>query len=251
MATIEQATVNERIQNGYKFDFGKYISDGFEIFKKEWLMFSLYGLASVILMVASFATLVGALFFIFPLYLGFSVAAVKVENGEKLEFKDFFGAFKNYDKYVLLAVCYFAVFLVLYLPFIFLFVFMDLGVEYFDSNISGGFMGIFMMLYYVFFYAAIYFIQGSMIFTPYLIHYGNYSVVEAMKTSFKLFRKQILMILLFVFVVGMLSGIGYLACLIGIFATMAAGMLMQHAMVKDILMQSSYSEIDQIGNPEI
>lgn len=251
MAAIEQATVNERIQNGYGFDFGKYISDGFETFKKEWLLFSLYGLVSVILMMLSFITLIGALFFIFPLYLGFSVAAVKVENGETLEFRDFFAAFKNYDKYVLLAVCYFAVFLILYIPFILLFVFLDSGVEYFDSNLAGGFMGIFMMFYYVFFYVALYFLQGSMVFTPYLIHYGNYSAVDAMKTSFRLFRKQMLMIILFVFVIGILSTIGYFACLIGVFASMAAGMLMQHAMVKDILMKSSYSEIDQIGNPGI
>lgn len=251
MARIDQATVNDRIENGYNFDFGKYISDGFEIFKKEWLMFSLYGLASLILMMASFATLIGALFFVFPLYLGFSVAAVKVEKGEQLEFKDFFGAFKNYDKYALLCICYFAVFLVLYIPFIFLFVMADANIGYFDAGVAGGVMGIFMMFYYVFFYAAIYFIQGSMIFTPYLIHFGEYSAVEAMKASFKLFRRQILMIMVFVFVVGILTSIGYLACIIGVFATMAAGMLMQYSMVKDILMKSYYSEIDQIGNPEI
>lgn len=251
MNKIEVATVNERIANGYTFDFGKYISDGFEIFKKEWVMFSLYGLVSLILMMLSFITIIGALFFMFPLMMGYSVAAEKVERGEPLEFKDFFGAFKNYDKYVVVSLCYIAAFAVLYLPIILFFVVIDMNSGYGDANAMGAIMGIFMMVYYLVFYVAIFFIQGSMIFTPYLIHYGDYSAMSAIKTSFKIFKKQFIMILLFVFVVGILSSIGYLACIIGVFASMAAGVLMQYAMVKDVLIKSSYSEIDQIGNPGI
>ncbi len=248
MNKIEVATVNQKIENGYGFDFGKYITEGFEIFKKEWLLFSLYGLVSMVLMLLSFLTIIGGLFFTFPLLLGYSVAAQKVERGEALEFKDFFGAFKNYNQHFLLTLCLFVVFFVLYIPFILLFVTAGMGSEYGNSPSMGAVMGILMMLYYVIFYVALFFVQGSIVFAPYLIHYGGYSATDAIKSSYKLFKKQWLMILLFIFVIGMLSSVGYFACLIGIFASMAAGTLMQYAMVKDVLMQSSYSEIDQIGN---
>ena len=250
MNRIEVATVNQKIEDGFNFDFGKYISQGFEIFKKEWVLFSLYGLVSMILMMLSFMTIIGGLFFIYPLFLGYSVAAEKVERGEALEFKDFFGAFKNYNRHFLFTLCIFVVFMVLYLPFIFLFITSGMYSDFENSPTMGLSMGIFMSFYYIFFYVALFFVQGSMIFVPYLIHYGGFSTVDAIKSSFKLFKKQWIMILVFVFVTGILSSIGYFACLIGIFASMAAGTLMQYAMVKDILMQSSYSEIDQIGNTE-
>lgn len=249
MSRIEVATVNQKIENGYNFDFGKYITDGFEIFKKEWLLFSLYGLVSSLLMMLSFLTVVGAFFWMFPLLLGYSVAAEKVERGEQLEFKDFFGAFKNYDKHAMLTLCLFAFFIVLYIPIILFLVFIEMNSGYGDANAVGAIAGIFMIFYYLIFYVGLFFVQGSMIFAPYLIHYGGFSGVDAIKTSYKLFKKQMMMILLFVFVIGMLSAIGYFACLIGVFASMAAGTLMQYAMVKDILMQSTYSEIDQIGKP--
>lgn len=251
MSRIEVATVNQKITSGYQFDFGKYISDGFEIFKKEWLMFSLYGLVSLFLIILSLMTIIGAFFFLFPLMLGYSVAAEKVERGEPLEFKDFFGAFKNYDKHAILTLCLMAFFIILYIPMILFIVLMDLSSGYGDANAVGAVMGIFMVFYYLIFYVAIFFIQGSMIFAPYLIHYGGYSGMDAIKTSYKVFKKQWIMILLFVLVIGLLSSVGYIACFIGVFASMAAGYLMQYAMVKDVLMQSTYSEIDQIGNPGI
>lgn len=38
MNKISPSTVEQRIQNGYNFDLGKYISEGFTIFSKEWLL---------------------------------------------------------------------------------------------------------------------------------------------------------------------------------------------------------------------
>lgn len=245
MNKIELSTVEAKIQNGYNFDFGKYISDGFEIFKKEWLLFSLYGLVSLLIILFSAVTIVGIFFVIMPAMLGFSVAAEKVERGETLEFNDFFGAFKNLGNYAILMLIIIGITLVLYIPLVFFLFLIEAG------NQSEGLIavaGIFFVFYYLFIYAAMYALQASVIFAPYLIHYGNYSGYEAFKASIKLFRKQPWWILLFVFVIGMISSIGYFACLIGIFASLAAGSLMNYAMIKDILMNAEHSEIDQIGN---
>mgnify|MGYP001009135787 CR=1 FL=1 len=250
MTRIEVATVNEKIANGYNFDFGKYFSDGFEIFKKEWVMFSLYGLVSTFIILFSVITIVGPLFISYPVLLGYSVAAEKVERGEPLELKDFFGAFKNYGDYFLLMLCMIGIIIILVLP-LFLFGAMIGFAGESNSEAMGAIGGIFLMLYYFLFYIGIFVLQSAMSFAPYLIHYGGYSAIDSLKTSIKLFRKQPWMILVFVFVMGMLGGVGYIACVIGIFVSMAAARVIQYAMVKDVLMKSSYSEIDQIGKSGI
>lgn len=245
MNRIDNANVEAKIRDGYNFDFGKYISDGFNIFSKEWLMFSLYGLVSLLIILFSALTVVGILFVAMPTMLGFSIAAEKVERGERLEFNDFFGAFKNLGDYAILMLITIGIVIVLYVPFILFFVVIEAGN---GSEGLAAIAGILIMFYYFFIYAAMYVLQASIIFAPYLIHYGNYSGLDAFKISIKLFKKQPWWILLFVFVVGMISSIGYFACLIGIFASMAVGAVINYKMVKDVLMSSEHNEIDQIGN---
>ncbi len=244
MLKIERATVEAKIQNGYNFDFGKYISDGFNIFSKEWLLFSLYGLISFLIILFSVVTVFGALFFVMPAMLGFSVAAEKVERGERLEFNDFFGAFKNFGNYAVLMLIIIAIVMLVYIPVIGFFVMLEQA-QGIDRNPLIALLGVF---YYLFMYAVMYILQSAVIFAPYLIHYGNYSGYDAFKESIKLFRKQFWWILLFLFVLGMISSVGYFVCLIGVFASIAAGSVMSYAMVKDILMNPEHSEIDQIGS---
>lgn len=244
MNRIERADVEAKIQNGYNFDFAKYLNDGFEIFKKEWLMFSLYGLVSLIIVMLSVITIVGAFLFVIPALLGFAVAAEKVENGQNLEFGDFFGAFKNLADYAVLTLIIVGISIIIYSPFILFFFILELGRDSEGAMIAAS---IFMVLYYFFLYMASFLLQSSVIFASYLIHYGNYSGYDAFVTSIKLFKKQPWWILLFVFVVGIISCVGYLLCIIGIFASLAAGALIQYAMVKDILSNPEHSEIDHIG----
>lgn len=244
MNKIDSLTVESRIKDGYNFDFGKYISDGFNIFSKEWLMFSLYALVSTILLTISLFTVVGFVLILYPTMLGFSVAAEKVERGVPIEFNDFFGAFKNLGKYAVLGLIVLgclALLIGIYLLFIFVMV----------ESPSSEPNPILMLGVMMFFFVAIagyYALQVLMIFTPYLIHYGNYSAGEAIKKSFAIAKKKFWWLLLFVFVVGVIASLGQYACLIGMFPSMAAAALMQYAMAKDVLMSAEHSEIDQIGN---
>lgn len=245
MNRIDNVTVEAKISNGYNFDFGKYISDGFKIFSKEWLMFSLYGLVSLLIIVFSAVSIVGIFFFIIPTMMGFSVAAEKVERDERLEFNDFFGAFKNFGNYAVLILVLIGVSVILYLPFLFFIFILEIGNQ---SDGMAAFAGVLFFIYYMFLYVAMYVLQASVIFAPFLIHYGNYSGLDALKASLKIFRKQPWWVLLFVFVVGIISSIGYFVCIIGIFASIAVGAVINYSMVKDILMNSEHSEIDEIGN---
>ena len=243
MNTILPGTVNDRIQNGYKFDFGNYLSEGFAIFQKEWLLFSLYGLVASLILIASFFTVIGFAFLFYPTMLGFSVAADKVENGESLQFNDFFGAYKNFSRHFLLGIIVVASYILLAIPYIFLI--------YYSSQPGGGESAVAMLLAMLFLglmVLGIYFLQVVLFFAPYLIHYGNYSATDAIKKSYALSMKNFWWMLLFVFVVGIIGGIGQYACLIGMFATMAAGFLMNYSLVKSVLLSTDASEIDQIGS---
>lgn len=244
MNRIDSATVEAKIRDGYNFDFGKYISDGFNIFAKEWLMFSLYGLVSTIILSISLFTVIGFILILYPTMLGFSIAAEKVERGERLEFNDFFGAFKNLGQFAVLGLIVFGG-IVLILAIYFLMIFAM------TANPSQEPNPIAMLGIMLFFFVAIigyYILQVLMIFTPYLIHYGNYSAVDAIKTSISVAKKNFWWLLLFVFVVGIIASIGQYACLIGMFPSMAVAAVIQYVMAKDVLMNSEHSEIDQIGN---
>lgn len=245
MAVLSQTTVESRIESGYEFKFGDYLSQGFKIFSKEWLLFSLYGLVSMLLLILSFLTIVGWFFTMFPLMMGFCVAAEKVDRGEELHFSDFFGAFKNLGDYAIYGLIIMLCFLLVLSPFI-----LFAALIFFDSLdnspfLSFGVMGLSFYMFALIF--VLYPVQIFLFFTPYLIHYGDFSAVQAMKLSFRLAKKNFWWLLLFVFVVGFISGIGQYLCLVGIFVSIAAAGCMNYAMVKDVLLNEDATEIDEIG----
>lgn len=244
MNRIDSATVEAKIRDGYNFDFGRYISDGFNIFAKEWLMFSLYALVSTIILVVSAFTVVGFVLLLYPTLLGFPVAAEKVERGERLEFNDFFGAYKNFGQYAVLGmIVLFCIGLI-----VGIYLFMIFATTADPSREPNPILMMGVMLFFFVAIIAYYALQVLLIFTPYLIHYGNYSAVDAIKKSFEVAKKKFWWLLLFVFVVGVIASIGQYACLIGMLPSMAAAALIQYVMVKDVLMTATHSEIDQIGN---
>lgn len=242
MNTILKTTVNERINNGYKFELGTYISEGFAIFQKEWILFCLYGLVSLVLLVGSFFTIFGFAFLLFPTMLGFSCAADKVGRGETLQFNDFFGGYKNFSRHFVVGLLVLAAYVLLFVPYIFL-IFFATQPDTEDPTLPMllAFLSLGLMI------IGVYFLQVVLFFTPYLIHYGDYSAGEAMKKSYALAMKNFWWMLLFVFVVGIITGIGQYICLVGMFATVPVGFLINYALVKNVLLSSDASEIDEIG----
>lgn len=243
MERISRDTVEHRIKNGYNFELGEYLTNGFKIFSKEWLLFSLYGLVVFFLLLVSFFTIIGFMLLLYPSMMGFAVAADKVEQGEKLKFNDFFGAFKNFGDYFILGALVVIGIILAFVPY-FLAIFNMIESNNSAVGIIG--MGISMIFMFVM-VLGIYIIQILIFFAPYLIHFGNYSAKEAITASFKLSKKNFWWMLLFVFIVGIISGMGQYLCIVGAFATMAIGMLMNYSLVKKVLMTDQYSEIDEIG----
>ncbi len=245
MPKIYRERVADVLIEGYNFEMGDYLSEGFEIYKKEWLMFSLYGLVSIFLLFISAITIVGILFTAYPIMLGYAVAADKVSRSENLEFSDFFGGFKNFGSHAMVTILIVAAYLIVYIPF--------LG-SIFMSGLNGGgddlyynLIGAFGSLYVMIGVLFIYFLMLGFFFAPYLIHYGNYSGGEAIRASFKIVFKNFWWLLLFLIITGILGAVGQYACLIGLIFTLPISALMNYSLVKKVLMSDDAHEIDQIG----
>lgn len=245
MANLDRLTVEERIRNGYTFDFGKYMNEGFKIFGKEWLMFSLYGLVATLILFFSLFTIVGFIFLLYPTILGFSVAADKVMKGETLRFNDFFGAYKNFGSHAVLGLIFIFLYGMMIGPYMFIvFFFMETNYPS-ETDLIGMGIGVIIMLVMM---VVLYVMNIFLFFAPYLIHYGNYSSGEAIKKSFALSRKNFWWILLLIIVTGFIAGLGQYACIIGMFATFPIAFLINYSLVREVLLTGEYSEIDQIGN---
>ncbi|MBW7871640.1 MAG: hypothetical protein H3C39_11340 [Flavobacteriia bacterium] len=249
MPRIDKLRVDEIIRDGYGFELGDYISSGFNEFKKEWLLYSLYGLVAVIIMILSLFTIVGFIFLFYPTMLGFAVASDKRQQTGVLNFSDFFGAFKNFGSYAVVGLLVFAAYLLVYVP---MFALLGFSGIFMGDHPELGMISMFGSMIFVFLgILLVYFVMIGLFFAPYLIHYGGYSGTEAVRASFKLAFRNFWWLLLFVIITGVIGGIGQYLCLIGLFASMAAASLMNYAMIKRVLMVDAFNEIDEIGNPNI
>jgi len=245
MPKIDKLRVDEIIRDGYGFELGDYISDGFNEFKKEWLLYSLYSLVAMIIMILSLCTIVGFIFLFYPTMLGFAVASDKRNETGELNFSDFFGAFKNFGSYAVVGLLVFAAYLLIYVPMFALFGFSEF---FMNDNPELSVFSMFGSMIFVFFgVILVYLVMIGLFFAPYLIHYGGYSGTEAVRTSFRLAFRNFWWLLLFVIVTGVIAGIGQYLCVVGLLASLAAASLMNYAMIKRVLITDGYNEIDEIG----
>ncbi len=99
-----EARVNKLINEGYEFKLEQYISNGFDLFKKEYGLFIgfsivagiMSGVAGMIPFVGYFAQAVIAGI----INLGYFYVARKIKLGEKPEFEDFFKPFNAFGNVV-------------------------------------------------------------------------------------------------------------------------------------------------------
>ena len=226
MNIINRTIIENKISNGYDFKFGDYISKGFELFKKDMGMFIL---AFVVIMFTSWIPFLGVC-----IQTNFFTICHKVENGEKGEISDLF----NFEKlgtlvvyYIILIACVLVILIPMFVPIILL---GDSDGNSYDSDMQsalGGGMIIGMLVMYV----LLLLFMGFTYFAIPLIHFGDYKAIEALKTSYKLVKKQILMIFLFFIVVGMLASVGVIACYIGMIVSIPFSYCVMYQSYKDVL----------------
>ena len=213
---------------GYDFNIGKYISEGFELFKKDIGGFILATLLAFIMSIIPFCGL---------LALGnFYKICKKVDQGEKVQAGDIFD-FTDFGMYFKLYLLVLAIVVVLMIPIQIMLVPIFMTAQYTDAGDIGpalfaGGMGIWIFLFVLLMIAfslSLYFVQ------PLISIHRVQSVRQAYSLSWKIAKKNFLMIFLFTIVVGVISELGILACGIGLFFTIPLGICMRYVSYKDVL----------------
>ncbi|GAB4421783.1 MAG: hypothetical protein OHK0039_37130 [Bacteroidia bacterium] len=223
MTQHQEQHIQSLIANGYEFKIGDYINRGFEIFRKDAGNFIGYGFLMIPLILLALIPILGAiamLILLMPYTAGFYLYANKVANDEPRTFQDFFGGMKFTGNLlgmvVLMGLAIFVGFLLLIVP-------------------------------------GIYLAVGYSLALP-LVVLGGMGAWEAMETSRKIVSKNWWWFLLFGMVVGVISSLGQIALLIGMFVTMPIAYCVQYAAFEDIMGTSSDSslmhKIDEIGQRE-
>ncbi|KQT24616.1 hypothetical protein ASG22_11525 [Chryseobacterium sp. Leaf405] len=212
---------------GYDLNIGKYISEGFEIFKKDIGGFILATLLAVVMSIIPFCGI---------LAMGnFYKICKKADQGQKVEAGDIFD-FTDFWVYFKLMILVTIVVMILMIPLGFtiipVIVAANAGGEYIDPVVVMGGMGIWFFLYILFmiaFSVSLFFVQ------PLISLYRVQSVRLAYSLSWKIAKKNFLMIFIFSIVVGIISQLGIIACGIGLFFTIPLGICIRYAAYKDVL----------------
>ncbi|RMG58346.1 MAG: hypothetical protein D6722_23675 [Bacteroidetes bacterium] len=211
----------EMIDHGYEFKIGDYINRGFEIFRKDPGPFIGYGAVVFFgMMILAFIPIVGALallVLVMPLIAGFYHYANKVANDEPRTFRDFFAGFNQIGSLLGLM----------------LLMALVVGLGFIALIIPGIYLGV------------------AYGFALPLVALGGMGAWDAMELSRKIIHKNWWWFLLFSIIVSVISSIGQVALLIGVFVTMPIAYCVQYAAFEDIMGQpeshSAYQKIDEIG----
>jgi len=121
MGLEQHPRLQEAIDLGYDFDIGRYISDGFELFKQNVGNFVAY--TFVFLAIASVAGLIpfvgniARIIIMPPLAVGWFIVAKKIQTNEPSEFSDFFRGFDFIGPLILVRVIQTVIYIAILVPF--------------------------------------------------------------------------------------------------------------------------------------
>ena len=249
-----ESRLEKSLSEGYEFKMGKYISAGFDIFKKEpWLLMGFLVVNIVISMVASSITSVLSAVVSVPLGVGFFIFANKVSTGRNAQFADFFGGFKsfiplmlNYLVIVLLALLVFSPGIIYF--FVSVDFFSEIANEGNQIEIMTKLMALLItlpaviILFFVSLLVWLYF-GVSFILSQQLIVFNGLDFWSSIKTSMKLVSKKWFSFFGFLIVIGLINILGMLCLFFGLLVTVPATICAIYAAYEDIA-GTSVSAID-------
>jgi len=220
------------------FKFGEYINKGFELLKKDFGSVFVGFLVTFLMSIIPFCGIlaVGNYY----KYLRKLTKNQPVSAGEIFDFKDFM-------PYLILQLILFAGVMVLYIPMIILAVLGGLTAN--SSGEPNPGMMIFMVPYVFLIVATVYYFLVKGFYIPALISFkGITDIKTAWDISKVMTKDNLLNIFLFSLVASILSQIGILACVIGVFLTIPFMYAANYFAYEDAIQQIEHDEITEIGS---
>lgn len=225
--------VQRVIDQGYEFNFGDYLSKGFNIVGKQAVLYMAFTFVFfLILMVSGLIPILGQLagLVLAPCLLaGFHLANRKVDDGQSIAFGDFFKGFEFWSQLLLVILIMVGISLLLMIP-LFLIIGFGMDMEAVAAGDISGFPWWAFLLILPLIYLTI-----SWGYASFLIIFHGMSAWQAMEASRQIISQKWFYFLLFGFVVGIIGSIGAIAFGIGMLFTLPAAYAMQFASFRDIV----------------
>lgn len=215
------------INQGYDFNIGKYISEGFTLFKKDIGGFIVATLLAIVMSFIPFCSLLAV--------GNFYKICKKVDEGQSVQagdifdFTDFWMYFKMFFLIVFAVVILMIPVQITIIPII---VAAKGAGENVDLAMIMGGMGIWFLLFIVFLFAftvSLYFVQ------PIISLHKIQSVRQAYSLSWRIAKKNFFLILILSIIVGIISQLGLIVCGIGVLFTAPIGICIKYISYKDVL----------------
>jgi len=248
MNIISVSHIDNRIENGYNFDSGKYFSKGFELFKKDLGNFLLVELLIILI---SGIPVIGWVMPVNALRI-----CKKVDDGQKNNLiDDLFQFDKIGDIIVYFLIVFVGMFAIL-IPIYILGIAGVFGAAFLteqSGDETGAIMPVVMIVVGILFFLLLIFLMiaftSYLFFTMPLLAFSSLDSMTIFKKSYKLVKKQFWKITFFNFICISIMIIGVLACYVGMFFTFPIARCMMYEAYKDVLFPEDemYSEINSIG----
>lgn len=233
-------SLEELRANGYRFEISRYFNVGWSAMKPEIGMYILYTVVLMVILVISSFIPFAQLLIQVPLTAGFFVYGRRVLLGEKADFGDFFGGFKQFGQLLLYNILVLVLTVALIFP-----IFLISGISILSltaifedpENAAPALLAVMGPVIILFAVIAV-LVQALFFFSVPLIVIGKLSAISAISWSVKLVLKNILWIVLFMFVLGIIVGAGAIVCGVGLLFTIPLG---------QCIILGAYSEIVGLG----
>ena len=217
------------------FKFGEYISQGFELFKKDIGGFVLAGFFTMIMSIIPFCS--------FLAIGNFMKYCRKVNKGQQASASEIFN-FDDFMAYFILNLMLIGFMFALMIPY-FVIIFMSKSME------SGGGAGIMSMILFLLMFAAIFALYYFMIKGFYIVPLISLENKKDLKENWNISKimtaNNLLIIFLFALVASFIGQLGVILCGIGIFLTLPVTYTMYYMAYEDGLNQIKIDEIEEIG----
>lgn len=239
MSIQQYPKIQQILEESFEFEFGNYITQGFDIFKKNIGGFVGYTVIFfAILVVAAIIPVLGifAIYGLTPILLaGFYIVAHLLSTGETTQFSDFFKGFEKAGQLILWYIVMVLISSVFMIPmFVSIFMsFSSLSSSTIDLENPFWIFSMFPWWSLLFFIPIIY-LSISWRWAPMFIVFYDMNFWDAMEASRRLTNKKWWMFFLFSFLLYVIAMAGYIALLVGILFTIPAVLCMDYAAFADI-----------------
>jgi hypothetical protein len=216
------------LQNDYRFQFGEYISKGFNIFGRNAGMFIgyfiLYIGITIVLGIIPFLGQIVSFLIGGALAAGVYIVADKTERNEDTQFGNFFDGFQSWVPLMLSVLLQVVIYLAVFIPF-FAYIFLTIGISSFMGGEKPEFsssqavtFGLMMLA----FFCVLFYFAFSFIYAPMFIVFDKMDAWESLMMSRRFVSKHFFTHFFFLFAWGFIIMISALPLLLGLLVTIPA-----------------------------